>query len=172
MNFKRLFQHLLTPDWMVRFSFPSLSLSKIEKAIAASEKTHKGELRFAVEMGLDLPALLNSQTARQRATEVFSQLRVWDTEQNCGVLIYVQLLDRTVEILADRGIAACVPPQEWNAVCHRMEQAYKKGEFESGSLCAIEEIGTRLAKHFPREAGVSDAGSAKRNELSDKPIVL
>jgi uncharacterized membrane protein len=165
MKLGRIFRHLLTPHWSVGLAFPKHSLAAIERAIAASEKNHDAQLRFAVEAGLHLPALLHGQTARQRAVEVFAQLRVWDTEHNNGVLVYVQLIDRKVEILADRGISALVPQAEWSAVCRRLEQAFRKGEFETGAIAAIDEIGTRLARHFPSRGG-------NPNELPDKPVVL
>jgi len=165
MNVKRIFRHLLLPQWSVGLAFPRRVLASIEQAIAASEKCHDAELRFAVEAGLSLAALLRGQTARQRAVEVFSQLRVWDTEHNCGVLVYVQLVDRKVEILADRGINALVPQVEWDAICHRIERSFRKGEFEQGTLAAIEEITVRLARHFPPRATNPD-------ELPNRPIVL
>ncbi len=165
MNLKRIFRHLFLPQWSIGLAFPKRILQAIEQAIAASEKRHDAELRFAVEAGLPLAALLRGQTARSRAVEVFSQLRVWDTERNSGVLIYVQLVDRKVDVLADRGIAALVPQAEWDAICRRIEQSYSKGEFEQGTLAAIEEISVRLARHFPPR-------EANPNELSNKPVVL
>ena len=165
MNFRRIFRHLFLPQWSIGLAFPKRVLQAIEQAIAASEKNHDAELRFVVEAGLALPALLRGQTARQRAIEVFSQLRVWDTEHNSGVLIYVQLIDRKVEILADRGINALVPQAEWDAICHRIEQSYRKGNFEQGTLAAIEEISVRLARHFPPREKNPD-------ELPNRPIVL
>lgn len=165
MNMKRIFRHLFLPQWSIGLAFPKRVLQAIEQAIAASEKRHDAELRFAVEAGLPLAALLRGQTARQRAVEVFSQLRVWDTEHNSGVLIYVQLVDRKVEVLADRGINALVPQAEWDAICHRIEQRYRKGEFEQGTLAAIEEITVSLARHFPPREKNPD-------ELPNRPIVL
>jgi uncharacterized membrane protein len=165
MDLKRIFRHLIVPQWSVGLAFPRRVLASLEKAIAASEKRHDAELRFAVEAGLALPALLRGQTARSRAIEVFSQLRVWDTEHNSGVLIYVQLVDRKVEILADRGINALVPQAEWDAICRRLEQHYRKGAFEQGTLAAIEEITVRLARHFPRRETNPD-------ELPNRPVIL
>lgn len=165
MNAKRIFRHLFLPQWIVGLAFPKRVLQAIERAIAASEKRHDAELRFAVEADLPLAALLRGQTARQRAVDVFSQLRVWDTEHNSGVLIYVQLVDRKVEILADRGIDARVPQTEWDALCRRIEQRYRQGEFEQGTLAAIEEISVILARHFPPRG-------TNPNELPDRPIVL
>ena len=165
MNFRRIFRHLFLPQWSIGLAFPKRVLRAIEQAIAASEKHHDAELRFAVEAGLPLAALLRGQTARGRAVEVFSQLRVWDTEHNSGVLVYVQLVDRKVEILTDRGINALVPQAEWNAICRRIEQRYREGAFEAGTLAAIEEISLRLARHFPPR-------QTNPNELPNRPVVL
>jgi len=140
-------------------------LTAIEEAIRASEKTHDGELRFAVEAGLDPLPVLRGRTARQRATEVFSSLRVWDTEHNSGVLIYVQLVDRRIEIVADRGINARVPQHAWDAICRRMEEAFRQRRFEQGVLAAIGEITALLAQHFPPRGDNPD-------ELSDQPVIL
>ena len=76
---------------------------------------------------------------RQRAEELFASLRVWDTAHNSGVLIYVQLVDRRIEIVADRGISAMVPQAQWDAICRRMEAAFRERRFEAGSLDAIKE---------------------------------
>ncbi|MBM3392680.1 MAG: hypothetical protein FJY34_12035 [Betaproteobacteria bacterium] len=165
MNLRRMFRHLLLPQWSIGLAFPRHVLQTIERAVGESEKRHDAELRFAVEAGLTFSALWQGQTARQRAVDVYSQLRVWDTEHNSGVLIYVQLVDRKVEILADRGICALVPQAEWDAICHRIEQRYRKGEFEQGTLAAIEEITDRLARHFPPRG-------TNPNELPNRPVLL
>lgn len=165
MNFKRIFRHFFLPHWSIGLAFPKRVLNSIARAVAESEKRHDAELRFAVEAGLTFAALRRGQTARQRAVEVFSQLRVWDTEHNSGVLIYVQLVDRKVEILADRGVSALVPQVEWDAICRRLEQSYRRREFEQGTLAAIDEITTRLARHFPPR-------EANPNELPDRPVIL
>ena len=123
MSAKRVLKHLFTPHWIVYWAFPRPALKRIEQAIRESEKTHDGELRFAVEAGLDFLPLLKGITPRQRARQVFGQLSVWDTEHNSGVLIYVQLVDRRIEIVADRGISARVKQHEWDAICRRMEAA-------------------------------------------------
>ena len=165
MNFKRIFRHLITPPWIVARAFPRATLDAIEGRIRASEKAHDGELRFAVEAGLHPLLLLREQTARQRAEEVFSNLRVWDTAQNSGVLIYVQLVDHRIEIVADRGINARVPQSQWDATCRRMEEAFRDRRYEQGVLTAIDEITLLLTRHFPPSGG-------NPNELSDRPVVL
>jgi uncharacterized membrane protein len=165
MDLQRMARHLLLPDWTVRRAFSSAMLDRIEAAIRESEKFHNGELRFAAEAGLDLVPLLRGLTPRQRAVDVFSQLRVWDTVHNSGVLIYVQLVDRHIEIVADRGINARVQQSEWDAICRRMELAFRAGEFEAGVMEGIREITALLARYFP-------PGDLNPDELPDRPVVL
>ncbi len=165
MDVKRISRHLLATRWKVARAFPAGALAAIERAIVASEATHHGEIRFAVEAALDTHALLRGQTARERAIDVFSRLRIWDTECNNGVLIYLLLADRNVEIVADRGIDALVGPREWERICRRMEDAFRRGEFEEGVAGGIHEITAHLAMHFPPVAD-------DRNELPDEPVVL
>ncbi len=165
MKFGRIARHLLMPHWAAMRPFPAPVLGNIESAIGRSEAMHVGELRFAVEGGLHLASLWRGQSPRGRAIELFAQLRVWDTEHNSGVLIYVQLVDRTIEIVADRGINAKVDQATWDGICRRMEAAFRKRQFERGALAAIDEVTALLAWHFP-PAGINP------NELPDKPVVL
>jgi TPM domain len=165
VNLFRLLKHLCTPDWVARRPFTPDVLRKIEQAIKASERQHDGELRFAVEGPLPLRSLVHSQRPRARAEELFSELRVWDTAHNSGVLVYVQLIDRQIEIVADRSIAAKVGQAEWNAICRAMEKSFREGRFAEGAQEAIERITALLAQHFP-------ARGANPNELPDKPLVL
>ncbi|HYK12787.1 MAG TPA: TPM domain-containing protein [Burkholderiales bacterium] len=165
MDIGRLFKHLIAPHWIVNRAFPRRTLDAIEASIAASEKSHDGELRFAVEAGLHPLPLWRGQTARQRAQEMFGALNVWDTAHNSGVLIYVQLVDRRIEIVADRGISAKVAQSEWDAICRRMEDAFKADRFQAGAVTAIGEITALLARHFPPLG-------ENPNELPDGPVVL
>lgn len=161
----RFIRHLTAGRWQVARCFPMHSMKLIASAIHQSESRHMGELRFAVEAGLDWPHLLADVSSRERALEVFSQLRVWDTEHNSGVLIYLLLSDRRVEIVADRGIHACVGETQWHAICHAMEQKFRTGEFESGVLEGLAAITELLQQYFP-------AQEAKPNELPDYPVTL
>ena len=165
MNLPRLLNHLLTSPWRALRRFPPALRDEIAAAVATSERRHRGELRFAVEGPLPLRALLNDQSPRERASELFAQLRVWDTEENSGILIYLQLVDRDVEILADRGIAAKVPQATWEALCRALEAAMRTGECREGMLAAIEGIGRLLTEHFP-------ASGENPNELPDRPVVI
>ncbi len=165
MNCTRLCRHLLTSYSQVRRAFSADDLRAIEAAIKASELAHVGEIRFVVEAALDIAPLWRGQTARERAIEVFSQLRVWDTEYNNGVLVYLLLAERDVEIIADRGISAKVPQEEWQAICREMEAAFSQAQFAAGVINGIQAIGRHLISIFPaREAG--------RNELPNRPLVL
>lgn len=161
----RLLRHLFSGRWRVGRDFPRSTLQAIEAAIRQSEATHMGELRFAVEAALEWPQLMRGVTARQRAVEVFSQLRVWDTEHNTGVLIYLLLADRRIEIVADRGIHRHVGDAGWQAICRAMEQRFRAGEFGPGVLQGLEAITVRLQQHFPAQA-------VNANELPDTPVVL
>ena len=161
----RWIRHLWLDDLAVRRDFPRPVLSAIERAIATQEKRHRGELRFVVEGGLPLAPLLSGRTARERAIDVFSRLRVWDTEDNAGVLIYLLLADRRVEIVADRGIHARVGSAAWDAICGEMQSAFAAGRFEAGAILGIEAISDLLAAHFP-------PGEENPNELPDTPLVL
>ncbi|MBI3937536.1 MAG: TPM domain-containing protein [Betaproteobacteria bacterium] len=165
MSLKRIVRHMLAPQWVVNRAFPKRTLAAVEKAIRESEKLHDGEIRFAVEGGLNLWLLLHGRTPRRRAIEMFSQLRVWDTGHNSGVLIYVQLVDRRIEIVADRGIAAKVKQVEWDAICRRMEAAFRERCYEEGVLAGIREVTALLAQHFP-------PASVNPDELPDQPVML
>jgi uncharacterized membrane protein len=146
-------------------AFPAHTLAAIDRAIKESEASHRGEIRFAVEGALHVEPLLRGQTARERAIDVFSRLRIWDTEHNNGVLIYLLLADRDVEIVADRGIHRKVGEREWEGICRKMEAAFRQGEYESGVIDGIREVTRHLAEHFPPIGG-------DRDELPDKPVVL
>ena len=166
VKMRRMLAHLLPPPWMLlRRSFDAGALQAIESAVSAAERDHRGEIRFAVESALDVRALWRGESARERAIEVFSELRVWDTAENNGVLIYVLLADHDVEIVADRGIAAQVDAREWESVCHEMEAQFREGHYAAGAIAGIQRVGTILARHYP---GRDRAG----NELSDRPHLI
>jgi uncharacterized membrane protein len=161
----RFFSHLLSGPWQIKTHFPDQSLHRIEQAIEACERMHAGEIRFVVEAGLHPIELLHSISPKARAINLFSLLRIWDTEFNNGVLIYLLLADRDVEIVADRGIHQYVGDNGWEKICHGMEVLFRKGEFELGVLQGITEISQHLATHFP-------LNGESRNEISNRPLVV
>jgi uncharacterized membrane protein len=168
MQIGRLIRHATATHWRTRMLFPTATLDAIEQAIKRAELTHAGEIRFAIETALTPKHILNDVTPRAHALEVFSRLRVWDTESNNGVLIYVQLADRNVEIVADRGFQGRVSPAEWEAVCHLMEEHFRAGRFQVGAIAGVDAIGNLLARHFPQGAGKG----SHANQLPDRPTLL
>jgi len=165
MKIKRIDKHLLMTRQQLTRAYPRSTLNAIEKAIHASETTHVGEIRFVVEGALDGWPLFRGQSARERAIDLFSQLRVWDTADNSGLLIYLLLADRAVEVVADRGLHSKVGAREWENICRQMETAFKHGNYEGGMVGGIQSVTQHLVQHFP-------ASGASPNELSDKPLVL
>jgi uncharacterized membrane protein len=165
MDIARIGKHLLHHHWWVRHYFPSNVLAAIEATTKVGEATHSGQVRFVVEGALDGRPLFKNQPTRERALDIFAQLRIWDTAHNNGVLIYLLLADRKVEIIADRGIDAKVGAAAWKKICAEMETEFKAGNFERGVVKGIEAVSRELAKHFPPYAG-------EPNELPDAPVVI
>ena len=165
MSIKRIGRHLLEHHWRVRRIFTPSVLAAIEAAIKGSEATHSGQIRFVVEGALDGAPLFRNQSARERALDIFSRLRIWDTAHNNGVLIYLLLADRDVEIIADRGIDARVGAAGWEKICAEMESSFRAGNFAGGVIKGIQAVSRQLATHFPRHGG-------GKNELPDTPVVI
>ncbi|RXT38093.1 TPM domain-containing protein [Bradyrhizobium betae] len=165
MSLKRITRHLLQHHWRAKRVFPQSVLDRIEQAIRQGEATHSGQVRFVVEGALDGRPLFSDQHARERALDVFSHLRIWDTAHNNGVLIYLLLADRDVEIIADRGINAKVGAEGWETICRAMEAEFRSGRFEHGAISGITAVSRELAKHFP-------PGGEHPNELPDAPVVM
>ena len=161
----RFIKHMFSHPWQVKRHFSAEALRNIEQAISGSEKSHAGEIRFVVEAGLHPYEILCKKTPKKRAIELFGRLNIWDTEHNNGVLVYLLLADRDVEIVADRGIHLHIGHDGWEAICREMEVLFRKGQFETGVLQGIVEISARLEKHFPQNG-------ASKNEVSNKPIVM
>jgi uncharacterized membrane protein len=169
MRLGRLLRHSLGIHWRTRLQFPAATLDAIEQAITRTEAAHGGEIRFAVETALSPLHILNDLTPRARALDVFAHLRVWDTAANNGVLIYVQMADRHVEIIADRGFADRVSPAEWEAVCRLMQDHFRAGRFQAGSIAGVEAVGNLIARHF--EPGLAPRPQ-QHNQLPDRPTLL
>jgi len=165
INFKRFLVHARHMPWQTRRAFSKTVCDAIEKSITDSEQQHLGEIRFVVEGQLDWHHLWHGCTARHRAIELFSQLSVWDTEHNNGVLVYVQLAGKQLEIVADRGISTRVAQAEWDTICHEMLRHYSQGHYEAGSVAGLQRITGLLIQHFP---GIHK----NRNELTNKVTLL
>ena len=166
----RWINHLFLDHLALRRAFPLAALAAIGRAVTEQEKRHRGELRVAIEGGLPLQALVAGRAARERALEHFTRLRVWDTEANSGVLVYLLLADRRVEIVADRGIHARVGETAGETICGAMQQEFAAGRFEAGMLSGLASISDLLAQHFPANEGENTVDNP--NELPDAPTLV
>ena len=163
----RLLKHRLWDDRDARRVLPAAALDRLQARVAGSEGRHSGEIRLCVEAGLPLSYLRQGLSARDRAVTLFGKLRVWDTEHNNGVLIYLLLAERAIEIVADRGLDRQVPQAEWQALIAPMRQAFQAGRFEDGLNQAIDALNARLVQHFALAPGQTNP-----NELPDRALLL
>ena len=165
MDIQRLIRHLAYLPWRTRRVLSASDLSELGRAVQASETRHRGEIRFAVEGALDAGQLWRGMTARDRALELFSELRVWDTEENSGVLIYLLLADRRVEIIADRGIHQKTGTERWATLCRNMEDFFRRGDFKGGLLEGLRGVSAQLERDYP-------ARDKNPDELPNEPTML
>jgi uncharacterized membrane protein len=164
-HFKRALRHLVTTASHGRKAFPPATLKAAEQEIAAGEQRHRAQVRLIVEAALPVAAAWHGMSPRERARELFAHYRVWDTEENCGVLVYVNLADRQVEIVADRGVGETVSAHDWHAACRVLTHGFAEGKFHEGTLAALAQINALLERHYPGNGGST-------NELPDKPVML
>jgi uncharacterized membrane protein len=162
----RILRHRWLDEYDARKAIPPELVERLGRRVTASEQRHTGEIRLYVEAGLPMSYLWRDATPRERAVAVFGKLRVWDTEANNGVLIYLLLAENAIEIVADRGLAARVTPGEWQAIVARMGSAFRDDRFEDGLTQALEEVTALLVEHFPLARG-----EANPNELPDQPVL-
>ncbi|WP_374316985.1 TPM domain-containing protein [Aquabacterium sp.] len=166
-TWRRTLRHLWLDAGDARRALTPSGLKRLEEAVRQSEIHHRGELRLCVEASLPLPLLWRGMSARQRAIEVFSRLRVWDTAQNNGVLIYLLLADRRIEIIADRGLSEHVSKAQWQAMADTLGTQLAQGAFEQGMRGAIAEVDALLRQHFPAHQHELDV-----NELPDAVVLM
>ncbi len=160
----RILKHRSYDEADVRRVLDNSALKRLEARVHDSEKKHSGEIRLCIEAGLPTSYLWKRLSVRDRAIAMFGKLRVWDTEFNNGVLIYLLYAEHKIEIVADRGLKAHVSDDEWKAIVERMREPLRAGKFEEGLGLAIDAVEALLEKHFP-----AAAGAANPNELSNKP---
>ncbi|MDB5858800.1 MAG: hypothetical protein JWQ76_2489 [Ramlibacter sp.] len=163
---RRIVRHRWIDEADARRAVPPEVVERLGRRVAASERRHSGEVRIYVEAGLPMSYLWQDRTPRERAVAMFSKLGVWDTEGNNGVLIYLLLAERAIEIVADRGLSQHVSPPEWAQIVGRMSTAFKEGRFEDGLTQALEEVSALLVAYFPVEEGAPNL-----NELPDEPVL-
>lgn len=162
----RWLKHLFASRWSIRRYFSEADLKRITDAIATSESKHRGEIMFAIDARLTSQELLQRKTSHEKVIETFSRLRTWDTEENNGVLIYLLLADRRLEILADRGVHKKAGPEFFERICRDVESSYQNGQFTEGTIAGIQQVSNKLEELYPRD------GRIDINELSDKPVIL
>lgn len=163
----RLLRHRWLDEADSRRALPPELLERLTRRVAASERRHGGEIRICVEAGLPASYIWRGLNARDRALMMFSKLRVWDTEHNNGVLIYLLLAEHAIEIVADRGIDRHVSDEQWAAMAARLADALRAGNWEDGLTQALSEVSAVLVRHFPLDNGAPDS-----NELPDAPVVM
>ena len=159
----RILKHRWLDETDVARALDAPALARLEQRVASSESRHSGEVRLCVEAGLPLSYLWRRASARQRAVTMFGKLRVWDTEHNNGVLIYLLLAEHAIEIVADRGLARHVSQAQWDGLLAGMQAAFRAGRFEECLAQAIDAVDALLLQHFPLAQG-----QANPNELSDR----
>jgi uncharacterized membrane protein len=162
----RLIKHLGTTAAAGRKMFPAATLKAIESAIAEGEQQHRAEIRVIIEPALSPREVLQHTSSRQRALDLFAAHRIWDTEENCGVLIYINLADHKVEIVTDRGIGRLLDAQVWQRLCQAMTQGFAKGAFHDSTLAALADMNTLLQQHLPAN------GATRSNQLPDRPLMI
>ena len=165
-RFARILRHRWLDETDAARALDTAALRRLEDRVAASERRHGGEIRLCVETGLPLSYLWRGATARERALTMFGKLRVWDTEHNSGVLIYLLLAEHAIEIVADRGLNRHVSAAQWQALVGTMREAFRAGRFEDGLAQAIDAVDALLAQHFPLPAG-----AVNPDELPNRPDV-
>ncbi len=161
----RILRHRWLDETDARRALGHGALERIEARVAESERHHRGEIRVCVEAGLPLSYLWRGASARERAVAMFGKLRVWDTEENTGVLIYLLLAEHRIELVADRGLARHVDPARWQALVEEMSAHFRAGRFEDGLGLAIDRVDRLLVQHFPAD------GAHNPNELPDAPVL-
>ena len=163
---KRILTHRWMDDTDTHRAVPPDLLRHLTRRVAASERRHTGEVRICVEAGLPMSYLWRGASARERAVMMFAKLRVWDTEHNNGVLIYVLLADHAIELVADRGINQHVSAAQWQVMVQHLSEAIKDGRYEDGLTQALEEVSAVLVQHFPLAEGKFNP-----DELPNAPVL-
>ena len=161
----RFFKHIFTTRASAKRAFSPETLKRIEEAVTEGETRHRAEVRVVVESSLSGRDVLAKVQPRQRAVALFAQFGIWDTEENCGVLVYVNMADRKVEIVADRDVSRRNPKEEWNDICHTMTKGFAQGKFCESTIAAVQHLNALLETHYP-DIGVVN------NQLPNKPVVL
>lgn len=172
----RLLRHTWLDHTDAARAVPPALAERLRHDVAASEQRHTGEVRICVEGSLPVSYLWRHlrqrvplpELVRQRALMMFSKLRVWDTEHNNGVLIYLLLAERAIELVADRGVMRVVEPTAWHEAVAHLGAAWHDGRFEEGLTQALEEVSAMLVTHFPNSG---ERQGPAPHQLPDEPVL-
>lgn len=164
-SFKRWWQHALYMPWRTERYFSSTDLDQLEQAVLFAEAGHPGEIVVVIEGSLPFNQAYYLDT-RARAVELFSTLKVWDTQYNSGMLLYVNICAQQVELLADRGIYQFVTSEHWQTICDQVLAEFKQEHYVQGVLTGIERIGQTLQSFYTVK--VQEMG----NERANRPILI
>lgn len=167
MDWSRIARHVMASQRGTHKLFSTDTMQRLQESIASGEATHRGEVRLIVESALPLRKVRRGMSTRQRALDLFGTFRVWDTEENNGVLLYINVADRKLEIIADRAASRRIGDPHWQTVCGVAQASFRKGEFERGLTQALASIHDALSVAFP-----ADGHTPRKNELPDAPVVL
>lgn len=162
----RLVRHRLRDERDTARAIPADLAARLAARVAEGEKRHTGEVRVSIEAALPTSYVMRDSTPRERAIALFGKLRVWDTQDNNGVLIYLLLAEHAIEVVADRGVTARVPGSEWTRLVEAISMAFRAGRYEEGLTRAIDDVTELLVQHFPVQAGKTNP-----NELPDEPAL-
>jgi Predicted membrane protein len=165
-NLRRALHHIATTASAARKHFPAEAQQQLHAAVHAGEASHRGEIRVVIEASLPVGDAWAGVTPRERARFLFGALEVWNTADHTGVLLYINLADHAVELLADRGIDACVGPATWRELCDELARGLRQDLSVRPVLATVARIHALLATHFPSDGGPNP------NELDDRPVML
>lgn len=165
-RWQRILKHRWLDETDAQRALGDAALQRLEAQVKDAERLHRGEIRICVEAGLPLSYLWRHATPRERAITMFGKLRVWDTEHNSGVLIYLLLAEHAIEIVADRGLNRHVSDAQWRELLQGMAAEFKAGRFEQGLAATVDAVSALLNRHFAVEPGALNP-----NELPNRPYL-
>jgi len=169
-SIQRLFKHWFTGPREAARAFPLDALERLQQIITEGEQTHRAEVRLIIEAAMPLRKVWRGMSTRQRAIDLFGSYRVWDTEENNGVLLYLNLAEHQLELVTDRAAARAVTHEDWQKICDPMLAAFRQGAYEEGTAQGLRAIHRELHEVFPAQA--DQDGGTKDGGQCDAPVML
>lgn len=159
----RLFRQLIFVPCLHNTWLTKEVKNRLTDAISEAEQGHQGEIRLIIENHLPIGSAYR-QDSLSRAVDLFGLYKVWDTSHNTGILVYVNLCEHSLQIIADRGIDGKAH-NDWQALCDQALTKFKQKQFEQGLTELIAHLGKILNTHYPSD-------DISGNELPNRPIYL